>query len=213
MQVTIKNMLKYYLKSFKKQQSRWICSKKYFRMSFEHLSLSDAIWWGNAQSNMHDFLLVFTFFCNKWRLLKNGFLIFEGLKQDYIVLLRQPYSGQKSVRVENASLSKLSRFVHLFGCHFETKQRIGSNRIALERPNQVLFYTEISNLYLTWCKFNSSLKKFGSFWSFFVKNGSKGSKRVKICFFHANRLQLTRWLWFLHKIRHRKKGSHKLACS
>ena len=109
------------------------------------------------------FFVNFHVFCNKLRFLKIGFLILEELKLDYIVVLTQPDSGQKNVRPENASLSKLSRFFHIFVRHFETKQRIGSNRPALESSSQGLLPTKISNLYLVWFKYNSSLKKFGYF--------------------------------------------------
>ena len=128
---------------------------------------------------------IFHCFLTRWHHLaffKYGFLILVGLKLDYIVVRTQPDSGQKSVCAENASLSKLSRFFHLFGRHFETKQRIGSNRVVLERYNQELLLIKISNLYLAWCKNNSSLKKVGYFWPFFVKMGQKALKRVKICF-------------------------------
>ena len=57
-----------------------------------------------------------------------------------------------------------------------------TDRFALEISNQGLLPTKNSNLYLVWFKYNSSLKKFGYFWSFFVKMGQKALKRVKICF-------------------------------
>ena len=60
--------------------------------------------------------------------------------------------------------------------HFETKQRIEQNWDALERSNQGLPPVDIPNVLMSWCKYNSSLKKFGYFSSIFCKMGQKGLK-------------------------------------